>query len=744
MKTATRLLALLAMLVPFVQTAAAQMEVTIREINSVPAENLAALQALGINATDDDVDDNIVFPLDDEEVLFTAVVLTDPFNSGNASWVDATNTPGRVHVFVRDTTANSEGYDGMTIQIVDGSASVLTMVPGSVYDIIGTVDPFGTTVQISPSVFELVGTYQSLGLPDAIVEPIAVSTDDLNQVVGQDPDGNDLYQANWPNFNVYNNEYVLIDEAAVEASVAADAGRPNFQWRSSGASAVVNSDDLSLRYRNDRNGGPGYPNPPYATRSPDNPFVPPATGAVIQIQGFVSFPTFDFDNDIEPGAAAFTVAPWEDEDLVLLESPPIFGGVEGPDDVPGDAPVTISIGVDPDPTRSITGVVLSYESTDGASGDVTLTDDGSGIYSGDIPAVADGAFVTYSITATDNTGASSTSPEGIYRALYDGIDSIEDIQLTADGSPGASPFAGIETTNIAIDAVVMSDLETSGLLTIQDDPSLEAWTGIAVEVTVDIAGLGLQPGDRVSVSAATIGENFGVTELQDATLTVTSSGDPYAYKVVPTGVLAQDDATAEAHESMALRFEDVTITSENPDGDRDNGCDSTRPEAGFGEWAFSSDGTEANEVRADDASDAIECGFNIDTFEDGATVEFIQGIWTFSFGNYKLIPESPADIGTVTVDAEDDAQARGFTLDRAYPNPFTSAAKIAFEIGEAGPVTLVVYDVLGREVTTLVDGTLAANRYEADFDARGLAAGVYVYRLTAGDVVLTGRMTLVK
>ncbi|MEP0545618.1 MAG: T9SS type A sorting domain-containing protein [Rhodothermales bacterium] len=740
MKTATRLLALVAMLVPFVQTAAAQTEVTIREINSVPTENLATLQALGIDATQADVDDNITFPLDGQEVLFTAVVLTDPFNSGNASWVDATNTPGRVHVFVRDTTANSEGYAGMTIQIVDGSASVLTMVPGSVYDIIGTVDPFGTTVQISPSVFELVGTYQSLGLPDAIVEPIAVSTDDLNRVVGQDGDGNDLYQANWTNFNVYNNEYVFFDEAVVEASVAADAGRPNFQWRSSGASAVVNSDDISLRYRNDRNGGPGYPNPPYATRSPEDPFVPPSTGAVIQVQGFVSFPTFDFDNDIEPGAAAFTVAPWTDDDLQSLESPPVFGAIQGPDDVPGDAPVTISVGVTQG-SAPVASVVLSYESTDGASGDVTLTDDGSGVFSGQVPAVADGAFVTYSITATDTDGDSSTSPARTYRVLFNGIQRIEDIQLTADGGPGASPFAGITTTNIALQGIVMSDVETSGFLTIQDNETLAPWTGIFVEVTVDIAGLGLQPGDRVSVSEATIAENFGVTELQDATLTVTSSGDPYAYKVVPTGVLAQDDATAEAHEGMALRFVNVTITQENADpGATSTGC----PEgAGFGEWAFSSDGTEANAIRADDASDAIDCGFNIDTFDDGMMVGAIQGIWTFSFGNYKLLPESADDI-MITVDAESDALAAGFALDRAFPNPFSSATKIAFEVGEAGPVSLVVYDVLGREVAVLVDGTLAADRYEADFDAGGLAAGVYVYRLTAGDVVLTGRMTLVK
>ncbi len=744
MKTATRLIALLAILVPaFVSTASAQTEITARDINSVPTENLAALDALGIDATQEDVNTNIVFPLVGEEVFFTAVVLTDPYNSGNASWVDAINAPGRVHVFVRDTTANSQGYDGMGIQLVDGGGEqTLSLQPGSVYDFIGEVTLFDpTTVQVDPSVVELVGTYQSLGLPDEIVQPRSISTADLNRVVGQDGDGNDLYQANWLNFNNYNSDYVLFESAIVEASEANDTGRPNYQWRSSDADAVVNSDDISLRYRNDRNGGTGYPNPPYARRDPSDPFIPPATGAVVQIRGFVSFPAFDFDNDIEPGGAAFTVAPFEDDDLQPLSSPPIFGAIQGPTDVPGNAPVTISVEVTQG-SAAIASVVLSYEASTGESGDVTLTGDGSGTYSGQIPALPDGAFVTYSITATDSEGDSSTSSTRSYRVLYDGITSIEDVQLTANSGPGASPFAGITTSNIEINAVVMSDLETSGYLTIQDDEGLAPWSGVFVEVTEDIAGLGLQTGDRVLVTDATIGENFGVTELQDATLIGIGVGEPYGYKVVSTGVLAQDDATAEAHEGMALRFENVVITQENADpGSTSTGCPDG---AGFGEWAFSSDGDAQNAVRADDASDAIACGFNIDTFDDGDNVTFIQGLWYYSFGNYKLIPESAEDIGMVTVDAEDGAQAGAFTLGRAYPNPFTSETTITYEITQAGPVTLTVYDALGREVATLVDGEQAASRYEATFDASGLAAGVYVYRLTAAGDVRTGRMTLVK
>ncbi len=57
---------------------------------------------------------------------------------------------------------------------------------------------------------------------------------------------------------------------------------------------------------------------------------------------------------------------------------------------------------------------------------------------------------------------------------------------------------------------------------------------------------------------------------------------------------------------------------------------------------------------------------------------------------------------------------------------------------------LAVYDLLGREVARLVDGTMEAGRHKAMFDAAGLASGVYVWRLVVGGEVQTGRLTLVR
>ena len=81
-----------------------------------------------------------------------------------------------------------------------------------------------------------------------------------------------------------------------------------------------------------------------------------------------------------------------------------------------------------------------------------------------------------------------------------------------------------------------------------------------------------------------------------------------------------------------------------------------------------------------------------------------------------------------------------------YPNPFYHQTTFRFSIPEAGHVSLKVYDILGREITTLLDqhheaGNVTFLWVAADRASRPLASGVYLYQLRVGDVVETGRMT---
>jgi photosystem II stability/assembly factor-like uncharacterized protein len=87
---------------------------------------------------------------------------------------------------------------------------------------------------------------------------------------------------------------------------------------------------------------------------------------------------------------------------------------------------------------------------------------------------------------------------------------------------------------------------------------------------------------------------------------------------------------------------------------------------------------------------------------------------------------------------------RSFALGQNYPNPFNPSTKIQFSIPQAGFVTLKVYDLLGREVATLVEERLNSGKYETNFNAGTLASGVYIYRLQVGSDVLTKKLLLLK
>ncbi|HPC11332.1 MAG TPA: T9SS type A sorting domain-containing protein, partial [candidate division Zixibacteria bacterium] len=85
-----------------------------------------------------------------------------------------------------------------------------------------------------------------------------------------------------------------------------------------------------------------------------------------------------------------------------------------------------------------------------------------------------------------------------------------------------------------------------------------------------------------------------------------------------------------------------------------------------------------------------------------------------------------------------------FELAQNYPNPFNPSTTIGFTLPTAQDVQLVVYNVLGQEIATLVNGRMAAGSHQVTFEASGRPSGVYFYRLTYEDGVETRKMTLVK
>jgi len=85
-----------------------------------------------------------------------------------------------------------------------------------------------------------------------------------------------------------------------------------------------------------------------------------------------------------------------------------------------------------------------------------------------------------------------------------------------------------------------------------------------------------------------------------------------------------------------------------------------------------------------------------------------------------------------------------FTIHQNYPNPFNPSTKIRFELPAAGNVSIRIFDILGRDVSMLVNEFMKPGVYETDFNAADLPSGVYLYKLEAGEFTETRKMILLK
>jgi hypothetical protein len=93
----------------------------------------------------------------------------------------------------------------------------------------------------------------------------------------------------------------------------------------------------------------------------------------------------------------------------------------------------------------------------------------------------------------------------------------------------------------------------------------------------------------------------------------------------------------------------------------------------------------------------------------------------------------------------DDPVPKANMLSQNYPNPFNPATTIEFALAKSGWVTLKIYNILGEEVAELVSENLSVGSYKYNWDARGLASGVYYYRLKTGQgFVQTKKMLLIR
>jgi hypothetical protein len=100
--------------------------------------------------------------------------------------------------------------------------------------------------------------------------------------------------------------------------------------------------------------------------------------------------------------------------------------------------------------------------------------------------------------------------------------------------------------------------------------------------------------------------------------------------------------------------------------------------------------------------------------------------------------------GTVLAVEEPVGVPQVFDLYQNYPNPFNPSTTIRYDVPKNANVTITIFDILGRQVTTLVKGIQAASSYSVKWDATGVASGVYIYRMEARNEDGSGTFSSVK
>ncbi|MGA9118815.1 MAG: T9SS type A sorting domain-containing protein [Bacteroidota bacterium] len=354
--------------------------------------------------------------------------------------------------------------------------------------------------------------------------------------------------------------------------------------------------------------------------------------------------------------------------------------------------------------------------------------------------------VLYANSAT--TGAASDTSKGFFfYAVVNGPLSIHDVQYTPYVN-GRSAYLGAITQLggiITADTsnLILTPTGSGGTNAWYMQSSNLPWSGIWL-TTADTTGQqlmgALRNGDSVLVTG-TVQENFDVTRLGAiSAVTKVSSGNAVPAPVpLTTGAfnVGNGNPSAEPYEGMLVRFTNVAVSDTNP-----TFSDQT-------EYSVN-DGTGAVIVRRDGknkySNQAVDAAFGKTILRVGDRISSLTGIIHYSFNQYKVVPRTDADFGSVTgVEQQPfNAGPLTFSLLQNYPNPFNPTTTIRYELAAAGQVSLRVYNLLGQEVATLVDGVQTAGHYSVRLNGAPLATGVYFYRLQTSKFVAVKKMLLVK
>jgi len=380
---------------------------------------------------------------------------------------------------------------------------------------------------------------------------------------------------------------------------------------------------------------------------------------------------------------------------------------------------------------------------------ITMAPAGVDTFTAVIPGSAlttNGAYVKYFIRATDNQGFSAVAPDtamsfNVFRIINGGINSLSQIQETPYRN-GNSIYAGARLTSLNIAGVITSTINPNDLGAISFQDGRGPFSGIMLRS--DASGnLDLSNrGDSIRITAATVIEDFGITTLTDVQFTsLGNTNVPAPAKISIDSVIARAYEFTEAYESMLVQFDSVYVVSENADAP-----------GNFGEFLVYPDSASITGLRVRTgpntnglSSPAFPQNFNVDSLQNKPKLDYIRGILTFNFGNWKLIPRAQNDLagfGLPTGISVQSVNSNARILN-LYPNPNQGNFNLEIQLEKAERLELNIYDMTGRQQSSqVVEGAHGLVQVVLNNDQ--LAEGLYFLQIRGKNSAATKRFVVKK
>ena len=463
---------------------------------------------------------------------------------------------------------------------------------------------------------------------------------------------------------------------------------------------------------------------------------PPPIGSLLQSMEGWLYHHYGSNAD----STAYKLCPLYESDIEFGSGPPSITFVNREPCAPmaNENEVLVSCTIIDNSTIAEAFVFYSIDGSDAVNAVAMTTSDDS-VFTAAIP-VTGASFVQYHITATDD-GTDQSEPktsvfpydEDLGFHLTDEL-TIEMVQSTPYLS-GNSFYNGCTVTLTGVVTADTAQYNSSySSYAFQNESS--QWNGLVFDTEEVVT---ITRGQEVTVTGLITDNDpdydykfSGNTRLINSEVVILGESTEPDFMNVSCEDVSVESEEIESYEGVLVKLNNVTITSVNEY-----------------DWAITDES--GFETLIDDDMSNMEADNFLSTLVEGQELEYVSGIFNYSFGDYKIQIRDLADIGQ-SLGINDDVQVNpyAYSLLDNYPNPFNPETQIRFSIGNVEKVKLIIYDMMGRQVNTLINGESFGSGYHVinwrgvDNAGNKVPSGVYVYRIKAGDYIADKKMLLLK